>query len=832
MLAHGGMGAVWWAEDLQLQREIAVKVLLPRYEKSEYEARLYLEARIAGRLFHPGVAPVYDSGETEDHLPYFTMALVRGETLAALLKRRANPAQDLEKLLGIFEKICQTAAYAHTNRVIHRDLKPHNVMVGRFGEVQVLDWGIAKFLEDRPAHDAEETPALDAEREPRAAELAETEESAETELFVSSPSIANSTTILKETLSGGCGTAPDSAGTAPGVVLGTPGYMPPEQARGRIADIDERCDVFALGAILCEILTGWPPYTGENAQQVLFKASHADQAAMHARLDTVAGEAELIALARRCLSPDRAGRPRNAGELARALNAVLESTRQRARAAEIKRAQAEVQWQEERKRHWLRLTGAALGLGLLVTLIAAGLWIRSEQSARRAEQVARFAELRGQAQTALLKMPRLIQEERWGEAFTLLETASQAIGGQNEPVLSQELVTAKKEVALAERLSGSTWQAWEEPNPKEPRPALEKQFRADFAEFPLGEPTDDVGPLVARIAQSRVRPQIIAALEVWVSLEQVDARERTWLLAILQQEIASRHAREGDNSCAPLFVAEVWNEPQVFVARRAELNLKQIPPSTLLALGLNLQRLKCDDLPYWQTVQRLHPGEVRLSFQLARSLHTQHPDLAEAYYRAVLGRQPDNRAARQYLRALLPEKNSCFVTAKMLGATGCLSASANELRRVQPDFLRLTEHLHLLLGPVGAQRPNQSQHEKDPQRQDEREPADRQHHNQGRIEIRLGSIGKPHKRFVSRRNVTRAQGTSLPAQPSQPQPRASWPDGVQRISGRCHPCDGTFGSGHVRNARREKLRFPARSTPARYSGNGSRTTRKPVRAVE
>src|SRR5205807_2370325 len=154
-----------------------------------------------------------------DRRPYFTMKLVRGQTLARLLAGRADPAQDLPRFLGVFQQVCQAVAYAHARGVIHRDLKPLNVMVGAFGEVQVMDWGLAKVLPPRP------TAAGSEDSEPdKAASAIET-----------------------------VGSASGERATEAGCVLGTRAYMPPEQAQGDVGRVDRRADVFGLGAILCEI---------------------------------------------------------------------------------------------------------------------------------------------------------------------------------------------------------------------------------------------------------------------------------------------------------------------------------------------------------------------------------------------------------------------------------------------------------------------------------------------------------------------------------------------------------------------------------------------------
>ena len=150
-IARGGMGVVLRASDPDFGRTLAVKILLDHRRGDEAAVRRFIdEARLCGQLQHPGVPPVHEMGTLPDGRPYFAMKLVKGETLAALLARRANSMEDLPRFLSIFEQVCQTVAYAHSREVIHRDLKPANVMVGAFGEVQVMDWGLAKALGARP----------------------------------------------------------------------------------------------------------------------------------------------------------------------------------------------------------------------------------------------------------------------------------------------------------------------------------------------------------------------------------------------------------------------------------------------------------------------------------------------------------------------------------------------------------------------------------------------------------------------------------------------------------------------------------------------------------
>jgi serine/threonine-protein kinase len=231
--AAGGIGQVWVAHDGQLGRDVALKELRPDWERSPaYAERFIREAQITSQLEHPGIVPVYElSQRPEDGRPFYVMRFVRGQTLTHAIqayhaRRRQGKAGAVEfrALVQAVVALCQAAAYAHARGVLHRDLKGQNVVLGDYGEVVLLDWGLAKLRgQSEPAADA-----APVRLGPGAADR-----------------------------------------TQPGEVLGTPAYMAPEQAEGRLDRIDERTDVYGLGAILYEVLTGQPPYTGEDRNEVL-----------------------------------------------------------------------------------------------------------------------------------------------------------------------------------------------------------------------------------------------------------------------------------------------------------------------------------------------------------------------------------------------------------------------------------------------------------------------------------------------------------------------------------------------------------------------------------
>ena len=203
-IARGGMGAIFRAVDRSLERDLAVKIMLrDPADNPDGARRFHEEARITGQLQHPGIVPIHEIGTLSDGRPFFAMKLIQGESLAKRLGERPSAAQDQAQFLKVFEQVCQAVAYAHSQGVIHRDLKPLNVMVGAFGEVQVMDWGLAKHLSQRaqPIRNRETTNAEGLESDPDA-------------------------TVDRQN------TADNKGMTRAGDILGTPAYMPPEQGAG------------------------------------------------------------------------------------------------------------------------------------------------------------------------------------------------------------------------------------------------------------------------------------------------------------------------------------------------------------------------------------------------------------------------------------------------------------------------------------------------------------------------------------------------------------------------------------------------------------------------
>jgi cytochrome c-type biogenesis protein CcmH/NrfG len=396
LIGSGGMGVVYRARELALDRDVAVKVLHSRFGRGSPAAARFLdEARITGQLQHPGIPPIHHVGTLPDGRPFLAMKLIKGDTLEALLKSRQNPAADPGRFLATFEQVCQAVGYAHAHGVIHRDLKPANVMVGAFGEVQVMDWGLAKLVgDDRPS-------------EPR-------------------PDADTWGTEIRSLRDRG-------ELTQAGSLLGTPAYMPPEQAIGAVDQVDKRSDVFGLGGILCVILTGQPPYLGADSESTRQLAARARLEQAFTRLEGCGAEPELVALAKRCLAPEKGDRPADAGGVADAVAALRADAERRARQAEMDRARAEVQAAEERKRRRVRRALALAIVGLVAVAGVAAWWVDRERAQRRADKEAeqlrqvaaaheRVASLKAHQLVterdvgAALKEAQVLREEGWKQA--------------------------------------------------------------------------------------------------------------------------------------------------------------------------------------------------------------------------------------------------------------------------------------------------------------------------------------------------------------------------------------------------------------------------------
>jgi tetratricopeptide (TPR) repeat protein len=418
--------------------------------------------------------------------------------------------------VAVFEQVCQAVGFAHSVGVIHRDLKPSNVMVGDFGEVQVMDWGLAKAVV----------------RSQEAGVSQESDGSAPTR-----------------------GAARDGDGTQAGSVKGTPAFMPPEQAGGEWDRVDQRADVFALGGILCAILTGEPPYAGAGLRDVLEGAARGALAGTLARLDASGADPELVALCKRCLAADPENRPVDGAAVAAAVEEYQAAVEDRARRAEAERAAAEARVEEGRKRRRAQLA-LAVAVGLLLAAGAAFAWWNDRLAAREREERAEFAADKARGEAARLiaeagaaRQQQADRERRTrarGEAASLLDQAEAALRAAGSRRAGETLADAGVRIDEAgaddlrgrlrglrleldtlralDRVDAERWTvaagrvaSW---------PAITDAWRRAFAGYGITPGTTPPHEAAARISGSLIRERLLTSLELWYVRSGVDAGGR------------------------------------------------------------------------------------------------------------------------------------------------------------------------------------------------------------------------------------------------------------------------------------------------------------------
>lgn len=287
-LATGGMGIIVSADDEQFQRGVALKILSSRLSgEARNEDRFVREAALTAGLQHPGIVPVYSAGKASDGRPFFSMRRIEGETLEDAIRKRSRAGENLPQFLRGFLKICHTISYCHDHGVVHCDLKPSNIMLGKYGEVIVMDFGLA--IRTTAKMNVDEVRPFSVQ------DLEMHHENTPT-------------------------------GSAPTDYLhGTPQYMSPEQARGRRTELNEKTDIFGLGAILFQILVGDQLYDGESLIQIIKRAAVADLSIPRQKLEQVGCDPRLIELCMECLNPDQKSRPPNAQVVLERVTAYLDS---------------------------------------------------------------------------------------------------------------------------------------------------------------------------------------------------------------------------------------------------------------------------------------------------------------------------------------------------------------------------------------------------------------------------------------------------------------------------------------------------------------------------
>jgi serine/threonine-protein kinase len=688
-IARGGMGAILKGRDPDLGRDVALKVLRDDYrDDADMVRRFVEEAQIGGQLQHPGIVPIYELGTFADRRPFFAMKLVKGHTLAQLLEARKGPDDDRPRFLSIFEAVAQTVAYAHARGVIHRDLKPSNVMVGSFGEVQVMDWGLAKVL-------------------PRGG-LADDAQAGKPQ---------RQETVIATARSGSDGPELSRAGSA----MGTPAYMAPEQARGEVGAMDERADIFALGSILCEVLTGEPVFLGRSSGEIMRKAALGDTADALARLDACGTDAELIAIAKNCLGREPEDRPRHAGALAEGVTAYLSGVQDRLRAAEMARAAESARAEEARRtaaaaearaRAERRAAQLMVGLAAAILLLAAcgggaAAWLAQQRQAQRAEVV----RLLDRADSALDRGEREGGPAAAGaleEARSALDQADHLSGGQAPATIAARIRTVLERVAVAARLHTllADLEAARLDLPDVERERTDAAFAAAFRQAGLDIDRDGPGTLTGGIDGRPAPVELASYLDAWVLVRRSLRRpEADW-----QRLVSIARAIDPDSWRVALR-ARVWRKDDesaaVFRALADDQQaLDNQPAMSQVLLARQLKYAAGDAERAARILRRAcrrHPSDFWLHVELARALGTDSVDARQLF--------PQPQEAERHLTAALALRPSSAPTHRLLGNALMAQGKIGEAEAEYLEAIRLTPDSSAAHNGLGAALEIQGKHD-------------------------------------------------------------------------------------------------------------------------
>jgi tetratricopeptide (TPR) repeat protein/tRNA A-37 threonylcarbamoyl transferase component Bud32 len=636
----GGLGVVFVALDEELQREVALKELqVERADDQANRARFLLEAEVTGKLEHPGIVPIYGLGSYDDGRPFYAMRFVKGDSLKDAIDRfhrQAPPdpgrrAVELRELLGRFLDVCDAVAYAHSRGVLHRDLKPGNVMLGRYGETLVVDWGLAKVLGDQD----DQSWSADG----------------------------------PVTTSGN-----ESTRTLQGRFKGTPQYASPEQAAGRLDLLGPASDVYSLGATLYCLLTGkapFPPCAAEDLGPLLRKVAQGSFPPPRQVQPDVPLPLEAICL--KAMSLRREDRYATPAALAQDVRQWL--------AGEPVTA-----WPEPlavKAGRWVRkhqALAASTAAALVVALVlgsAGGVWWRQKQEQERLALLARQDRAAERAEATLARATDLRKRMRWKEARLLLSQAGDAAREADTEALVGRLEQARVDLDLAEELHRVREEAydlvegrWDPYRVKEKYPAIFRKFGFDVLEGP-------VDALASRLQNSGVREEVLAALDDWTNSERT-AKERRLRLLELSARVDStnRWRRE-------LLEKGVPDDPRRLRALSKRVTEESLSPATAIFLATLSGRGSPEARELLTRARERNPDDFWLNVTLATSLEVPQEKYVEERDRS---RQEE---AIGYFRAALAVKRDSSVTWNNLGIALGVKKDVESAIRSYREAIRL-----------------------------------------------------------------------------------------------------------------------------------------------
>jgi eukaryotic-like serine/threonine-protein kinase len=650
-IGEGGMGTVFLAEQTQpVRRQVALKVIKAGMDSRQVIARFEVERQALALMDHVNIARVLDAGATEARLPYFVMELVRGVPITRYCDdNRLTPRARLE----LFVPVCQAIQHAHQKGIIHRDVKPSNVMITLCDGKpvpKVIDFGVAKATGER---------------------------------------------LTERTLS-----------TQYGALVGTLQYVSPEQAERSALGVDTRSDVYSLGVLLYELLTGTTPLTHQRLQEATYPeilrmikeeepprpstrlrdsgealASIAAQRHLEpARLTKlVRGELDWIVM--KTLEKDRTRRYETANGLARDIERYL--------ADEPVEACPPSAWYRFRKfarRNKAMLASATAVATAVLALVVVGacsaLWLQSKEADRREAVARRETELRQGVETDFQTVTTWRDQARWATARQVLARTRERLGETGPADLRQRLDQAEADLNLVARLDAIRQKRVTVVEGKVDNRSTEQDYAAAFRESGFGQEGDNEEALAARIRASAIKGQLVAALDDWAS-ETKEKSRRAWLLAVARQADPDEWR---DNFRDPA----VW-ENRAALHRLAEeasageeAKLAELSPPLLAALGMVLRKEPAGAIPLLTAAQRRYPNDFWLNMNLGLALSgAKKEEDAVGYYRAALAIRPQSVVAHNNIGTILEAK-------------GRLDEAIQEYRRaleLEPKFA--TAHLNL-----------------------------------------------------------------------------------------------------------------------------------------